>query len=129
MKKYAELFKKKNSDRAYPTEPEIIEAEIQRVQAKIERSWNHFLYAQADYFDIAIMEIYCYELEYGILYNKLLQLYGRKRQIRYTDTNTRDYLPWLMDNLVNPVRKMPAYFPHPVHPVQRQDAGHGLANS
>jgi len=45
------------------------------------------------------MEIYCQELEYGILYHKLLQLSSDKRRhrrkMRYTGTNCRDYLPWM----------------------------------
>lgn len=95
VKRFKNYLNKKSSKQAYPTEPEIVEKEIHHVIEKIERSWNHFLYAQADYIEIAVMEIYCFELEYGILYNKLRQLYGEKRKIRYPNSNTRDYLPWL----------------------------------
>lgn len=98
ISKIKNLFTGKGSKKEFPTEPEIVEAEIHRVLGKIERSWNHFLYAHDDYIDIAIMQIYCYELEYSVLYNKLLQLYGQRRKIRYTDSNTRDYLPWLVKN-------------------------------
>lgn len=100
INRFRNYLKKKGSKQAHPTEPEIVEAEIHRVSEKIERSWNHFLYAHADYIEIAIMEIYCFELEYGILYNKLRQLYGQKRKIPYLNSNTRDYLPWLLkDNI------------------------------
>jgi len=54
------------------------------------------------------MEIYCFELEYGILYNKLRQLYGQKRKIRYLNSNTRDYLPWLLKDSIQLTKDLPS---------------------
>jgi len=87
--------KTKGSKQEFLTESESVEKEIQIVLGKLERSWSNFLYANDDYINIAIMEIYCDEMEYGILYNKLKQLYGHRKRIRSTNINSRDYLPWL----------------------------------
>lgn len=78
-----------------PNETEIVKMDMQRVIEKMERSWNNFLYAEEDFNEIAVMELYRDELEYGILYRKLLLLYGQNKAKKDLSINSRDHLSWL----------------------------------
>jgi hypothetical protein len=78
-----------------PDETEIVKMDMSRVLEKMERSWDNFLYATEEFNEIAVMEIYRDELEYGILYKKLLLLYGRNKENTDLAINSRDHLSWL----------------------------------
>jgi hypothetical protein len=78
-----------------PDETEIVKMEMQQVVEKMERSWNNFIYAAEEFTEIAVMELYRDELEYGILYKKLLLLYGLKKDNNDLSINSRDHLSWL----------------------------------
>jgi hypothetical protein len=78
-----------------PDETEIVKLDMQRVLEKMERSWSNFLYAADDFNEIAVMELYRDELEYSILYKKLLLLYGQNKENKDFSINSRDHLFWL----------------------------------
>lgn len=78
-----------------PDETEIVKMDMQRVLEKMERSWSNFLYAAEDFNEIAVMELYRDELEYGILYKKLLLLCGKNKDNKDLSINSRDHLSWL----------------------------------
>jgi len=83
------------SNQELPDETEKVKMEMHLVLSKMERSWNNFLYAVDDFNDTAVMELYRDEMEYGILYNKLLKLNGQKKENRNISFNSRDHLSWL----------------------------------
>jgi hypothetical protein len=78
-----------------PNETEIVKLEMQRVLDKMERSWSNFHNAENDFNEVAVMELYRDELEYGILYKKLLLLYGQKKTHINSSINSRAHLSWL----------------------------------
>lgn len=94
-----QLFKSKLKGYKQPKPPneiEIVKLEMRRVLDKIERSRNNFLYAEEEFNDIAVLELYCDELKYEILYRKLLLLYGRKKTHINSAINSRAHLAWLI---------------------------------
>ncbi|NLO97465.1 MAG: hypothetical protein GX091_05280 [Peptococcaceae bacterium] len=95
MKEKLNKFFHSGPEQKVPSETETLKAELRRLIDQINRSWNNFLYANDNFVDIAVMEIYNNEMRHSILYHKMLELNNKRDRSRSMMNISRDYLPWL----------------------------------